>query len=375
MIIAMMFALPGVVFAQPNVTVNAGIKGLKAGQWVYLMRLSNMKKDSVKAEEGAFQFKTNIPDGEGDLYVIQIGNGYKVYNGMMYADIPPISVYLDDGTVTIKGNGPGFKDAEVSGTASAEDLYAYSNLIENNLHTDELQEKEKELSEKQDTAGLKILQLQMDSVTSAYFKLTEQWVNEHPNSPVSAFLIGTILRAKLSFEELEVLLNKLSPSAKNNPATRNILQIIETNKLKLTDIGKIAPDFIQNDTLGNPVALKNFRGKYVLIDFWASWCTPCREENPNVLKAFNAYKSKNFTVLGISLDGEKNEWLNAIRKDGLIWEQVSDLKGRENTAGAKYDITAIPSNFLIDPDGKIIAKNLYGEDLQKKLEEVLKQSN
>jgi peroxiredoxin len=375
MIIAMMFALPGVVFAQPNVTVNASIKGLKAGQWVYLIRISNMEKDSVKAEEGAFQFKKNIPDGEGDLYVLQIGRGHKVYNGVIYDDIPPISVYLDDGTVTIKGNGPGFKDAEVSGAASAEDLYAYSNLIENKLHADELQEKGKELSEKQDTAGLKILQLQMDSVTSAYFKLTEQWVNEHPNSPVSAFLIGNILRAKLSFEELEVLLNKLSPSAKNNPATRNILQVIETNKLKLTAIGQTAPDFIQNDTLGNPVALKNFRGKYVLIDFWASWCMPCREENPNVLKAFNAYKNENFTVLGISLDGEKKEWLNAIRKDGLIWEQVSDLKGRENTAGAKYDITAIPSNFLIDPDGKIIAKNLYGEDLQKKLEEVLKQSN
>jgi len=138
-----------------------------------------------------------------------------------------------------------------------------------------------------------------------------------------------------------------------------------------TSIGAMAPDFVQNDADGRPVKLSDFRGKYVLVDFWASWCGPCRGENPNVLKAFSAYKEKNFTVLGVSLDGKKDAWLAAIKTDGLPWTQVSDLQAWNNAAAKKYGISAIPQNFLVDPTGKIVAKNLRGSALEEKLKELL----
>lgn len=130
-------------------------------------------------------------------------------------------------------------------------------------------------------------------------------------------------------------------------------------------------DFTQNDINGKAVKLSDFKGKYVLLDFWASWCGPCRAENPNVLKAYNQYKDKNFTILGVSLDEKGDAWQKAIKDDALPWMQVSDLKGWQNEASSKYGISGIPANFLINPEGIIIAKDLRGEDLETKLAEVL----
>ena len=141
---------------------------------------------------------------------------------------------------------------------------------------------------------------------------------------------------------------------------------------KIGEIGTVIPDFEQNDVNGNPVNIKSFRGKYVLVDFWASWCGPCRGENPNVVTAFKKYSSKNFTVLGVSLDKSKDPWLQAIANDGLTWTHVSDLKGWTNAVAQKFGINSIPQNFLIDPNGVIIGRNLRGPDLDAKLESVLK---
>ena len=148
---------------------------------------------------------------------------------------------------------------------------------------------------------------------------------------------------------------------------------VETvNQTPVIELNAMAPNFTAKNEKGKDISLSDFRGKYVLVDFWASWCGPCRRENPAVVAAYKAFKNKNFTILGVSLDKEQAAWEKAIKDDNLDWTQVSDLKGWNSAPAALYGVRSIPSNFLIDPEGRIIAMNLRGESLEKKLSEVLK---
>jgi peroxiredoxin len=144
----------------------------------------------------------------------------------------------------------------------------------------------------------------------------------------------------------------------------------QSNDSRTATVGKVIPDFQQADPNGKMVSIQSFRGQYVLIDFWASWCGPCRQENPNVVKAYNRFKDKGFTVLGISLDKSKEPWLEAVRKDKLTWTQVSDLKFWSNAVAQQFGINSIPQNFLIDPNGIVIDKNLRGAALEDRLEQL-----
>ena len=204
--------------------------------------------------------------------------------------------------------------------------------------------------------------------------ILQAFVSGHPNSYISLIALNELVNSNAGIEmsKIESLYKGLSePIKKTDLGEALENQIFVKTR---TNIGSVAPDFTQNDPNGKPVKLSDFRGKYVLIDFWASWCAPCRQENPNVVKAYAQFKNKNFEILGVSLDNPnaKTAWLNAIEKDKLTWPQVSDLQGWKNQVARLYGVESIPQNFLIDPKGVIIAKNLRGENLIATLSKTLK---
>jgi peroxiredoxin len=200
--------------------------------------------------------------------------------------------------------------------------------------------------------------------------MLKEFVSTHLHSYESLMVLNLMTRQGASAVETDELFNQLDKVVQDTEVGKMIRGVIDD--AKITSVGAMAPDFTQPDVNGTPVKLSSLRGKYVLIDFWASWCGPCRAENPNVVKAYSKYKTKNFTILGVSLDrpGDKNAWQAAIKHDGLAWTQVSDLKFWQNDAATLYKVRSIPANFLLDPNGKIIAKDLRGADLEHKLEEL-----
>ncbi|MBQ8521933.1 MAG: AhpC/TSA family protein [Bacteroides sp.] len=195
-------------------------------------------------------------------------------------------------------------------------------------------------------------------------------ITAHPASAVPAYFLANSLSYQFDLQQLKELRGKFDASLDGSAYIKQLEGIIA--RLENVQVGAVAPDFTLPDTEGNPVSLSSFRGQYVLIDFWASWCPDCRKENPNIVAAWNKYKDKNFTVLGVSLDRAREPWLAAIEKDGLTWTHVSDLKDWSSEVAVQYAIRWIPTSYLLNPDGVILAVGLEGEDLMNKLEEILK---
>lgn len=257
---------------------------------------------------------------------------------------------------------------QIEGSSDSKEMLKLEKLMEEyQLTVNKLNEQYYEAMSKNDAETIKRIQLDAMTLESQQAEKVKEMITSMGDSFASLAAIG-LLNPKNDFPFIDELITKLNT---NYPGTSSIMQMKQQlDEMRALSVGQVAPDFELPDPNGKMVKLSDLRGKYVLIDFWAAWCKPCRQENPNVVRLYSQYKDKGFEVFGVSLDRTKEDWIKAIADDQLTWTHVSDLKYFNSAAAELYKIDAIPATYMIDPDGKIIAKDLRGPSLESKLAEL-----
>jgi peroxiredoxin len=360
-------------------TVNGSLKNVD-NQKIYLEQLFFSEKnpevlDTAEIKDGKFTIAAKA--SEEGLYRLRFEKqeiGYIFIN-----DKKSIDFRADVKNITLQGpdfNTPAnkaFKNFIVDVDAKQKGLTSLSTEIDS-LKT----------SKKNDSA-VQAKTLQLNTEISGFKNYIVKAIDTETDPVVAMFALG--YTRGIDPEELRTVVPNLAKRFPKHAGVTGIIAQYNQMMVKKDEpatpkavpqasgkiaVGNIAPDFTMADVDGKQISLSSFKGKYVLVDFWASWCGPCRGENPNVVANYNKYKSKNFTILGVSLDEDKARWLGAIKTDNLTWTHVSDLKGWSNAAAKIYGVESIPFNLLLDPAGKIIAMDLRDVDLGKKLGEILK---